>query len=323
MNVVEVRDLVKVYSGGVRALDGVSLSVGDGEVFAILGPNGAGKTTLIRILTTQLRPTSGAAYVLGHDVVSEAAEVRELIGYVPQEFSVWTDLTGYENLVIYSKLYGLPRDERGRAIGEVLDFMGLSEAANRLVKTYSGGMVRRLEVACALLRRPRVLFLDEPTVGLDPATRHVMWERLLELRKQGTTIVFTTHYMDEAQEYADRVALMSRGRVVRVGTVDELRRDVGRESVIVEVDNVARAAGTLKDLGWEAEAADGSLTVFVDDAEIALPEIVVALSSRGVRVRRAQAREVNLEDVFIKYVGAAESGDLRSARVARRAVKKA
>lgn len=211
MDAILTEGLVKVYSNGVRALDNVNLRVREGLVFALLGPNGAGKTTLMRILTTQIRPTSGRAEVLGHDVVKEGSRVRELISYVPQEFSVWNDLTGYENLLIYAKLYGVDGGERGALIKEVLEFMELSDAANRLVRTYSGGMVRRLEIACALLRRPRVLFLDEPTVGLDPASRRLIWGRLLELKKLGTTIFFSTHYMDEAEEYADEVALINKG----------------------------------------------------------------------------------------------------------------
>ncbi len=164
---VVTHNLVKIYGGSVKALDGVSISVNQGEIFAMLGPNGAGKTTLMRILTTQLRPTSREAYVLGYNVVTEGDKVRKVIGYVPQEFSVWTDLTGYENLLIYAKIYGIPRHEVNKRIREVLEFMDLLDSSRRLVGTYSGGMIRRLEIATALLIEPEVLFLDEPTVGLD------------------------------------------------------------------------------------------------------------------------------------------------------------
>ncbi|MCC6047482.1 MAG: ATP-binding cassette domain-containing protein, partial [Desulfurococcaceae archaeon] len=163
----------------MRALDGVSLAVEEGSSHALLGPNGAGKTTLIRILTTQLRPTSGTARVMGFDVVSQASRVRELVGYVPQEMSLWTDLTGYENMLVYSKIYGVPSSRRRGVIEELLDFMELREAAHRLVRTYSGGMIRRLEIAIALMSRPGILILDEPTIGLDPRARSLVWDRLL------------------------------------------------------------------------------------------------------------------------------------------------
>jgi len=165
---VQVNGLVKVYDGKVRALDGVDLTVEAGKAFALLGPNGAGKTTLMRILTTQIRPTSGEAYVFGLDVVRHGNKVRRLISYVPQEMSVWIDISGYENLLIYSKIFGLPSSERGKIIDDVLEHMGLTNVKDDLVKTYSGGMIRRLEIACAMLIKPKIMFLDEPTIGLDP-----------------------------------------------------------------------------------------------------------------------------------------------------------
>jgi ABC-2 type transport system ATP-binding protein len=174
---VEVDDLVKVYDGKVRALDGVNLKVKPGVAFALLGPNGAGKTTLIRILTTQLKPTSGEAHVFGLNVARDASKVRKLISYVPQEMSVWTDLTGYENLLIYAKIFGVPRLEREKVINEVLEAMDLTHVKDDLVRTYSGGMIRRLEIACAMLIKPRIMFLDEPTIGLDPAARKIVWEK--------------------------------------------------------------------------------------------------------------------------------------------------
>ncbi|MEL9990060.1 MAG: ATP-binding cassette domain-containing protein [Thermoproteus sp.] len=324
MDAVVTRDLTKIYSNGVKALDRVDLNVKEGLIFAVLGPNGAGKTTLIRILTTQIRPSSGSAYVLGHDVVEEGSRVREVIGYVPQEFSVWNDLTGYENLVIYSKLYGVERRERGRVIREVLDLMGLSDAANRLVRTYSGGMIRRLEIGCALLKRPRVLFLDEPTVGLDPATRHLIWAKLSELKRQGTTIFFSTHYMDEAEQYADEVALINRGRIVVKGTVEALKRDVGSNSIVLEVDNADKAAEALRGIGGEVLLDKNRVVVLTDMAEEMLPELVIRVYRSGLHIKKIYVKNVTLDDVFMKYVGeVAESGDLISARVVRRAIKKA
>ena len=198
---VEVKNLVKVYGKNVRALDGVDLSVEVGKTFALLGPNGAGKTTLVRILTTQIRPTSGEAFVFGLDVIREGGKVRKTIGYVPQEMSVWTDLSGYENLLIYAKIYGIPRAEREKLLWEVLEKLGMKEAAKGLVRTYSGGMIRRLEIASALLIRPKILFLDEPTIGLDPSARKAVWTEL-----------FNTHYMDEADLYAEEIGIINAGK---------------------------------------------------------------------------------------------------------------
>ncbi|MEM0464842.1 MAG: ABC transporter ATP-binding protein [Pyrobaculum sp.] len=320
MEAVRTVGLSKTYPGGVRALDGVDLEVEEGRVFAVLGPNGAGKTTLIRILTAQIRPTSGRAYVLGHDVMKEEARVREVVGYVPQEISVWTDLTGYENLLIYAKLYGADR----RAVREVLDFMGLGEAADRLVRTYSGGMVRRLEIACALLKRPRVLLLDEPTVGLDPAARRLIWARLLELKKLGTTIFFSTHYMDEAEHYADEVALLNRGRVVARGPVEALRREVGGDAVIAEVDDVVKAAQLARGAGYSAVAEGDRLMVFSASPGEDLPRLLAVFIKGGVAVKRVYVKNATLDDVFMKLVGKpAEGGDLKSAKSVRKAVKRA
>jgi len=175
---VQVNNLVKVDDGKAKALEGVDLNVKPGVAFALLGPNGAGKTTLIRILTTQLKPTVGEAYVFGLNVVQDGGKVRKLVSYVPQEMSVWTDISGYENLLIYGKIFGVPRLEREKVIDGVLESMGLKDVKNDLVKTYSGGMIRRLEIACTMLIKPKIMFLDEPTIGLDPAARRVVWERL-------------------------------------------------------------------------------------------------------------------------------------------------
>ncbi len=188
---VEAKNVVKVYRDGVRALNGVNLEVDEGCVYALLGPNGAGKTTLIRIITTQLRPNEGYVKVFGYDVVSQASKVRELIGYVPQEVSLWSDLTGYENLLMYAKIYGIPKEIRGRVIDDVLDFMGLKDAANRLVRTYSGGMIRRLEIASAIMVKPKLMVLDEPTIGLDPSARKTVWERIISYKREfGVTVFF-------------------------------------------------------------------------------------------------------------------------------------
>ena len=221
--------------GALKAVDAFSLAVEAGEVFGLLGPNGAGKTTVIKMLTTLLPPTSGKASVGGLDVVRRARDVRRIIGYVPQMLSADGTLTGYENLLIFAKLYDLPRAERKPRVQKALELMGLTEAANRLVRTYSGGMIRRLEIAQSMLHGPKVLFLDEPTIGLDPLARQAVWERIRQLRTDfGTTILLTTHYMEEADDLCDRVAIMHHGTVRAVGAPDELKKGIGGDGATLE-----------------------------------------------------------------------------------------
>lgn len=228
MNILETQALTRRF-GDLTAVEALNLSVPPGEVFGLLGPNGAGKTTAIKMLTTLLPPTSGRAFVAGFDVEKQSAHVRSSIGYVPQLVSVDGSLTAYENLLVFAKLYGVPRCERRARIASSLEFVGLADAANRMVRGYSGGMMRRLEIALAMLHRPRVLFLDEPTVGLDPLARQNVWERVLSLVQEfGMTIFLTTHFMEEADHLCDRVAIMNLGRVVALGRPADLKREMGR-----------------------------------------------------------------------------------------------
>jgi ABC-2 type transport system ATP-binding protein len=222
--------------GETLAVDHLSLGVPRGEIFGLLGPNGAGKSTTIKMLTTLLEPTSGTARVAGFDIVSAPAEVRRRIGYVPQMLSADGALTGVENLTLSAKLYGMPRAERKARIGEALEFMGLADAAKRLVKTYSGGMIRRLEVAQAMLHRPAVLFLDEPTIGLDPVARRTVWDRLRELKdRYGITVLITTHDMDEAEELCEELAIMHQGKIGVIGKPAELRASLGPDATLDDV----------------------------------------------------------------------------------------
>jgi len=306
---VQVSNLVKVYDGGVRALDGVDLSVNPGEAFALLGPNGAGKTTLIRILTTQLKPTAGEAYVFGLNVVHDGGKVRKLVSYVPQEMSVWTDISGYENLLIYAKIFGVPRLERGRVIDEVLENMGLTHVKNNLVKTYSGGMIRRLEIACAMLIKPKIMFLDEPTIGLDPAARKTVWERLNVFKREyGVTIFFNTHYMDEADLYADEIAIINKGRIVAYGRSEELKHSLGGEIITFTVEKATPKPEFIQNIRKLSFVKDvfenGNLNVLVSDAESTLPHLMNVLKSEGVSVKRVSITKPTLDDVFLKYVGA-------------------
>ena len=232
---IETRELTRDF-GSLRAVDQVTFSVAAGETFALLGRNGAGKTTVIKMLTTLLPPTTGEARVGGFDVRREPAGVRASIGYVPQALSADGDLTGYENLLVFAGLYDIPRSEVRSRIGEALELMGLSAAAGRLVKTYSGGMIRRLEIAQSTLHRPSVLFLDEPTVGLDPVARTAVWE-LLERQRQASksAILVTTHYLEEAERLCNRVAIMNAGRIAALGAPSELRSAIGPQATFEDV----------------------------------------------------------------------------------------
>jgi ABC-2 type transport system ATP-binding protein len=308
------KDLVKIYKGGTIALNGVNLAVEYGKSFALLGPNGAGKTTLIRILTTQLPITSGIAFVNGYDVSKEGSKVRKVIGYVPQEISVWTDLTGYENLLIYSKIYGIPSSERSNRINEVLEKMGLYEVRNDLVRTYSGGMIRRLEIACALLTRPKILFLDEPTIGLDPLARKIVWEELRHFKDEyEMTVFFTTHYMDEADLYSDEIALINKGKIIKVGSAEELKRSINEEVIYFEVEEQDRSLIELevKKINGVREVIynNSEVNVVVENADITLMSILDLLRTRNIKFKRIGIRRTTLDDVFIKYVG--KSVDIR------------
>jgi ABC-2 type transport system ATP-binding protein len=306
---VDVEGLVKVYDGKVRALDGVDLQVEAGEVFALLGPNGAGKTTLIRILTTQLTPTSGKAYVFGLDVTRQGDKVRRLISYVPQEMSIWTDISGYENLLIYAKIFGIPAQKRKSTIDEVLDAMGMAEVANNLANTYSGGMIRRLEVACAMLIKPKIMFLDEPTIGLDPAAKKVVWERLTSFKKEyGVTVFFNTHYMDEADMYSDEIAIINKGKIVKLGTAEELKHSLGGEVILFSLRNAGIKEGIqqeIREMKFVKDIImnDSEMSVLVENAEVALPHVVEILRGGNIAVEKISITKPTLDDVFLKYAG--------------------
>jgi ABC-2 type transport system ATP-binding protein len=233
--VLEIQALTRRFRD-LTAVDSLTLSVQAGEVFGLLGSNGAGKTTTIKMLTTLLPPTSGEARVAGFSITTQAVRVRQAIGYVPQAVSVDGSLTGYENLLIFAKLYDLPRGERQARIRDALEFMNLAADGGRLVGEYSGGMVRRLEIAQSTLHRPRVLFLDEPTVGLDPIARDAVWKHLVDLRTHyGTTLFFTTHYLEEAESHCDRMAILHRGKMAALGTCRELEASLGSGHTLNDV----------------------------------------------------------------------------------------
>jgi len=242
--------------GSLTAVDNLTLSVDTGEVFGLLGPNGAGKTTVIKMLTTLLPPTAGNAEIAGYDILRHAGAVRRIIGYVPQMLSADGALTGYENLLIFAKLYDIPRTERERRVRDALAFMGLDDAANKLVRDYSGGMIRRLEIAQSMLHHPPVLFLDEPTIGLDPIARQAVWEHIEQLRTNyGTTIFLTTHLMEEADSLCTRVAIMHLGKVTALGTPADLKASLGGTGTTLDDVFVHYAGGTLESGGGYRDTA--------------------------------------------------------------------
>ena len=255
MVIIETTSLSRRF-GEVLAVDAVTMSVEAGEAFGLLGRNGAGKSTVIKILTTLLPPTSGTAAVAGYDVVRQPEEVRQNIGYVPQMISADGTLTGYENVLVFAKLYGVPRLEREARVRDALAFMGLQEAASKLVRDYSGGMIRLLEIAQATLHRPRVLFLDEPTIGLDPLSRQTVWEHLEQLRfEYGTTMFLTTHDMEEADALCDRLSIMHQGKLVVTGTPEELKAVIGPGVSLSDVFIHYTGAGLGETGGGYREAA--------------------------------------------------------------------
>jgi len=294
--------------GPVRALAGVTFSVRAGEVFGLLGPNGAGKSTTVRVLTTLTKPDAGRAFVAGHDVVREPNRVRRSIGYVPQESGVDREATGRENLLLQGRIQGVPRDVLRRRVDELLDLVGIADAADRVVRGYSGGMKRRLDIALGLVHRPSVLFLDEPTTGLDPEARAAMWvevERLAE--QERLTILLTTHYLEEADQLAERVAIVSRGEIVVEGPPEELKRDLRGEAVTVELADGqgAEAAAVVAGLGGARETTvDGRLLrTRVPNGAQAVPAILSALEGHGMRVESVTTHRPSLDDVNLHYTG--------------------
>ena len=297
---ISVHGLAKSF-GDVEAVRGIDFDVSPGETFGFLGPNGAGKSTTINMLCTLARPSAGSATVAGHDVMRERDEVRRHIGLVFQDPTVDGYLTAEQNMRLHAELYGVPRDAVGPRMREVMEMVGLWERRDSLVNTFSGGMKRRLEIARGLMHSPRVLFLDEPTIGLDPQTRHSIWAYIAELKtRERITIFLTTHYMDEA-EYCDRIAIMDRGAIIVLDTPEALKASVGKDRVQISTDDDDAAIAALRErFDIEAVIAEGAVTFAVAGGEQFVPRLFAQL---GVAIRSVSVSRPSLDDVFMSYTG--------------------
>ena len=304
---IETQQLAREFEGGIKAVDGVDLAVAEGEIYGFLGPNGAGKTTTVRMLTTLLQPTGGRAIVAGFDVAKDPGAVRRKIGVALQEAALDPLMTGRELLQLQATLHGIKKSEGGERGQWLLDRVGLTLAADRRVGTYSGGMRRRLDLASALIHRPEVLFLDEPTTGLDPVSRKAIWEEVRKLNDDGTTVFLTTQYLEEADQLADRVGIISGGRLVAEGTPTALKAEVGRPhlelSLVEQSGKEQRAEEVLARFGRPLPARDGILMVELENGSSEVGPIVVALNQAGLDVESLDLVQPTLDDVFVNKTG--------------------
>ena len=321
-NGIEVEGLVREYRKGPRAVDGIDLTVAPGEIYGFLGPNGAGKSTTVHVLTTLLPPTAGTARVGGYDVVREGPKVRALIGVALQEAALDPLLTGRDHLRLQATLQGIPKAERAARADELLERVGLADAADRKVQGYSGGMKRRLDLALALVHRPRILFLDEPTTGLDPQSRSALWEEVARLRREdGVTVFLTTQYLEEADVLADRVGIIDHGRIVAEGTPAALKAEIGRPSVHAiprREEDRERIAAFLARFG-EPLATTRDVAVRLRDG-LGLTDIVRAIDAAGVDVVDLELRAPSLDDVFLAKTGRTLEGAAEEAEAEQQAV---
>jgi ABC-2 type transport system ATP-binding protein len=309
-HILEVHDLVKKY-GDFTAVKGISFDIKEGEIFSLLGPNGAGKTTTISMLSTLYTPTAGDATIGGHSIIKDPMAVKQMIGVVPQEIALYEDLTAQENLVFWGQMYGLSGKSLNSRVQEVLEQIGLTDKAKNRVKTYSGGMKRRVNIGVGLLHKPRLLFMDEPTVGIDPQSRRAILDTVKDLNKQGMTVLYTTHYMEEAQELSNRVGIIDHGELIALGTQDELTKQVGQTDTLIlhigENDDSQALANSLKGMKdvLEANAADHDVSIITPQAENILASVVSKANERGIKIRSMDIREPNLEAVFLHLTGRA------------------
>jgi ABC-2 type transport system ATP-binding protein len=308
--ILEVKNLVKKY-GDFTAVKGISFDIQEGEIFSLLGPNGAGKTTTISVLSTLYAPTSGDATIDGRSVSKEPMAVRNVIGLVPQELALYDDLSARENLCFWGRMYGLSGRALRVRVAEVLEQIGLADRARERVKTYSGGMKRRVNIGVGLLHKPRLLFMDEPTVGIDPQSRRAILDSVKDLNKQGMTVLYTTHYMEEAQELSDRVGIIDHGELIALGTQAELTHQVGENDTLILhidegqdgsslVDAVRSVGGVLR-----ADVTDHAVAVIAPEAEDVMAPVIIKANELGIKIRSVDVREPNLEAVFLHLTGRA------------------
>jgi ABC-2 type transport system ATP-binding protein len=306
VNMVEVRNLSKTF-GKLKAVDNVSFEVKKGEIFGFLGPNGAGKSTTINMLTTLLKPSSGSAKVCGYDVCKNANEVRRNVGVVPQEYTADEDMTGRDNIILCADLYGLPRNISLPHAEELLELVELTDAANRKVSTYSGGMRRRLELASGLINYPKLLFLDEPTLGLDVQTRTAVWNYIRMMKQEyHMTLFLTTHYLEEADALCDRIAIIDHGHIVRIGTPAELKASIGGDVIVIGVvektPDISSAVAQIK-LVKDVKKNDGVYRIKAERGEEATPEIIDLIRSRGLHVTKIELTKPTLDEAYLEYTG--------------------
>jgi ABC-2 type transport system ATP-binding protein len=304
--ILEAQNLVKHY-GDVQAVQGISFHIAEGEIFSLLGPNGAGKSTTIAMLSTLYAPTSGDALVGGHSVTRAPMQVRAIIGVVPQDLALYEDLTARENLNFWGQMYSMSGGALKRRVDEVLAQIGLSDKANKPVKTFSGGMKRRVNIGVGLLHKPRLLFMDEPTVGIDPQSRRAILDMVKDLNRQGMSVLYTTHYMEEAAELSDRVGIIDHGRLIALGTQAELTQQVGGRDTLRLHAGEDQHAERLRGLPGviQASATDHEVAVIVPEAADALAPIVAKAGEVGVKIRSVDIEEPNLEAVFLHLTGRA------------------
>lgn len=324
-NIIAIDNLVKEFPR-VKAVDDISFTINRGEIFGFLGPNGAGKTTTIKMLLTLIQPTSGLINIFGVNAITQPDMVRQIAGYVPQDVSVDGDLTGYENILMYAKLYNLPKSLREQRIKETLEYLEIQDRASEMVNTYSGGMMRRLEIAQALINQPQVLFLDEPSIGLDPGARRLMWDLIKQLRSEfKATILINTHDMVEADTLCDRIGIMDRGKLVTIGEPSVLKSTVGGDILSITSQS-AQCLNKLEELGYQplSDPSDHTLDLLVTNGERLIPHLLESLNSSGIEVEMVSLKKPTLDEVFLKYTGTrmGERDTWTAARRSRRNLRK-
>jgi len=302
---IEVSGIKKSYND-IEALRGISFEIGSGEVYGLLGPNGAGKTTTISILSTILKPDAGKVKINGIDLKSRPKACKQIIGVVPQEISLYDQLSAYDNLMFWGSLYNIKPQELKDKVASTLELLGLSARRNDKIKTYSGGMKRRINLASALLHSPEILFMDEPTVGIDPQSRNLIYDVIEKLHKDGLTIIYTTHYMEEAQRLCDRIGIIDKGEIIAQGTLDELRKISNTEETInivlsESINGTEEKLGSILDK--KHTVTGNTVTVFTDDSKSDLPNVIMKINKAGLEINQVEIQKVNLETIFLNLTG--------------------